>query len=70
MVSQRVFALSVAQTVAYIHVAWSLRAGKRWARWVAFPVAIAPAALDGIAAVLGVVAFVLLTRAWSERHSE
>jgi len=70
MVSQRMFALSVALTVAYIHVAWSLRAGSRWARLVAFPMAIAPFALDGIAAVIGVVAFVLLIRAWSERHND
>ena len=71
LVSQRMFALSVALTVAYIHVAWSLRAGKRWARLAAFPLAIAPAALaDVVVTVLGVVTFALLVLAWPERQND
>ena len=70
LVSQQAFAIAVALTVAYNYAAWSLKAGKRWARFAAFPMAAAATLADPLATVLGVVTFAVLVFAWREREND
>ena len=71
-VSQQMFAILVALTVAYNYTAWSLQAGKRWARLAAFPMALLAAAdiTDPFSTALGVGTLVLLVLAWRERPND